>query len=179
MKKLIRDNILATIARNGEPLPPHEHVTGGEKLRYLLLKLVEESNEALGALKQSGEEGLVEELADVETVLNTIYDLKNPDTYFDLVFAKLDAKLIEKGGFDTGTVAEFPDKPERPSAPVEKCEHGCVGWCKECFLKMRDEALRKHEKPKCVMQCGCFWCGAAPGEWCKDDCAIRAGRQPK
>jgi len=105
MYKLIRDKIpelvAAADAENKQRFDYAAVQNDGFYKDLLKAKLVEEVTEFL----QSGE---VEELVDVLTVVNTlvkVLGVKDED------FKKLyDIKLNEKGGFEKGFIAFFPDQ---------------------------------------------------------------------
>jgi superfamily II DNA or RNA helicase/HKD family nuclease/predicted house-cleaning noncanonical NTP pyrophosphatase (MazG superfamily) len=100
-EKLIRDGIPALARADGRSLDTrtaHDH----ELDRLLGLKLVEEAHEALDAIIDGRRIGLLEELADLQTVIDAVAARKG------LSRAQIDAAVLEKhskrGGFDAGLV---------------------------------------------------------------------------
>jgi len=72
MQKLVRDRIPKIIMEDGKQ-PNYRKLDHDEYIRYLRIKLVEESNEVVDA--QSHEE-LVEEMADLQEVLDCLIQAK-------------------------------------------------------------------------------------------------------
>jgi superfamily II DNA or RNA helicase/HKD family nuclease/predicted house-cleaning noncanonical NTP pyrophosphatase (MazG superfamily) len=100
-EKLIRDGITALARADGRSLDTrtaHDH----ELDRLLGLKLVEEAHEALDAIVDGRRTGLLEELADLQSVIEAVAARKG------LSRAQIDAAVLtkrsERGGFDTGLV---------------------------------------------------------------------------
>ena len=100
-EKLIRDRIPAIAHADGHTLvtrPAHDH----ELDRLLGLKLVEEAHEALEALVEGRRSDLLAEIADLQTVIDTVAARKG------LTRAEIDAavhaKRSARGGFDAGLV---------------------------------------------------------------------------
>ncbi len=113
-EKLIRDGIPALARADGRALetrPAHDH----ELDRLLGLKLVEEAQEALDAILDGRKSGLLEELADLQTVLDAVAARKG------LTRAQIDevvrAKRKERGGFDARLVLR-DDRIGRPRLHV-------------------------------------------------------------
>lgn len=98
--KLVRDNIPDIIAADGNI--PHTHILSDESFRHELKnKLVEEVNEVLTATSYTD---LVEELADVCTVIETI--MKTYDIGLSTVMAQKKSKDELYGKFDKNIFLE-------------------------------------------------------------------------
>lgn len=100
-EKLIRDRIPEIAAAEGRALDLRP-VLESEWNRLLGLKLVEETHEVIGALASGARTDLVDELADLQTVLDEVARRNNiPKEEIGLRVA---ARQVERGGFDRGLV---------------------------------------------------------------------------
>jgi superfamily II DNA or RNA helicase/HKD family nuclease/predicted house-cleaning noncanonical NTP pyrophosphatase (MazG superfamily) len=113
-EKLIRDGIPALARADGRSIDTrtaHDH----ELDRLLGLKLVEEAHEALDAIVDGRRTGLLEELADLQTVIDAVAARKG------LSRAQIDAAVLAKrakrGGFEAGLILRS-DTISRPRLHV-------------------------------------------------------------
>lgn len=93
MKKLIRDNIPEIALKEGRTLDTYIEHDDAEYLNLLKLKLIEESSEVFQASKR---EDLIEEIADVMTV---VYELMRHLDCEEELLSICENKFQEKGGF--------------------------------------------------------------------------------
>ncbi|MEN9315694.1 MAG: hypothetical protein RIS35_2087 [Pseudomonadota bacterium] len=101
LEKLIRDRIPAIARAEGRELPVRS--AGGEELARLLgLKLVEETQEVLDALSGGSPSGLLDELADLQTVIESIA-IRHGFARED-IDRRVAEKRAERGGFEDGLV---------------------------------------------------------------------------
>ena len=104
-EKLIRDRIPELAAAQSRVLSTRI-ATDEEMDRLLGLKLVEETQEVLEALHSRGRQELVDELADVQTVIDQIAFRKGiSKTEIQQRFTE---KLMTRGGFSSGLVLREP-----------------------------------------------------------------------
>jgi len=100
-EKLIRDRIPELAAAQGRRLVLRT-ADPAEMTRLLGLKLVEETHEVLEAMRSGGSEALLDELADLQTVIDTIagrHGWNRQD-----ISQRAAAKRTLRGGFDSGLV---------------------------------------------------------------------------
>ena len=100
-EKLIRDRIPELAAAQGRRLVLRT-ADPAEMARLLGLKLVEETHEVLEAMRIGGSEALLDELADMQTVIDTIagrHGWNRQD-----ISQRAEAKRALRGGFDSGLV---------------------------------------------------------------------------
>lgn len=102
--KLVRDGIPRKIRRNGE-IPKTRTLLGLEKRHHLLIKLGEESKEAL--LAESSEKQMLE-LVDVAEVLDQLF--RDRGVSWRVVRALQAQKRRQIGGFRLGTFLETTRK---------------------------------------------------------------------
>lgn len=97
-EKLVRDKIAEFVLKErGEVLTTR--IANSEELKQLLLnKIVEEAQEVFTAQTK---ESLAEELADLLEVIKSVAEKED---IVDKLFAKREAKFLERGGFDQGIV---------------------------------------------------------------------------
>ena len=102
-EKLIRDGIPALAAKDGRALALR--TAGPDELARLLgLKLVEETYEVLDAVQKGQQSEILDELADLQTLIETIgarHGLERAD-----IDARVDEKLAARGGFERGLVLQ-------------------------------------------------------------------------
>lgn len=107
-EKLIRDLIPQLAAAEGRSLALRR-AEPSEMARLLGLKLVEETHEVLDALRVANQDGLLDELADLQTVIDAIaarHGLSSED-----INARVEAKRRSRGGFDAGLVLRDAQLP--------------------------------------------------------------------
>lgn len=102
-EKLIRDRIPELARADGRPLALRP-AGPDEWTRLLGLKLVEETHEVLGALASGSPVELLDELADLQTVLDAVAR-RSGISELDLD-RRVEAKRAERGGFDLGHVLQ-------------------------------------------------------------------------
>lgn len=105
-EKLIRDGIPKIAADAGDPITVRT-AASAELPQLLRMKLTEEALEVIDA----GEDGLLEELADVLEVVHAIAALHG-HTPADLEQARVD-KARARGRFEQGLVMQLPDREGR------------------------------------------------------------------
>lgn len=97
-EKLIRDKIKDFVLKERNETLNTRVVAGDEFIQFLKQKVIEEAYEIFNA---TSKEDLAEEIADLLEVLKNLSEKNN---IVDLVFSKREDKLLEKGGFESGTV---------------------------------------------------------------------------
>lgn len=102
-EKLIRDRIPEIAAAQGRTLDLRS-ARAAEWDRLLGLKLVEETHEVIGALATGDRSALLDELADLQTVLDEV--ARRNDISKAEVDLRASVKRAERGGFDLGLVLQ-------------------------------------------------------------------------
>jgi len=109
-EKLIRDRIPELAAAQSRVLSTRI-ATEDELDRLLGLKLIEEAQEVIEALHSCGRQELLDELADVQTVIDELAYRKGISK--EEVKQRVAEKLVVRGGFSTGLVLREPLVPHR------------------------------------------------------------------
>jgi superfamily II DNA or RNA helicase/HKD family nuclease len=107
IEKLVRDNIPSALT-NEEQQKRHRIATRNEEHRFLARKWAEEADELLAEFKGARREQLIEEMADVYEVLNTIADRFNI-TQEEVQRQQLKKQTL-KGGFKENRLLKVPLK---------------------------------------------------------------------
>lgn len=110
-EKLIRDGIPALAAAEGRSLAVRT-AAPDELARLLGLKLVEETQEVLGAVESGRQAEVLDELADLQTVIEAIgarHGLRRAD-----IDRRVAEKLAQRGGFAQGLVLQEPGPGAAP-----------------------------------------------------------------
>ena len=102
-EKLIRDGIPALAAAEGRSLALRT-ADPSEMARLLGLKLVEETHEVLDAIRVGGPEALLEELADLQTVIDEIAGQHGLSR--QAIDQRAKEKLAKRGGFSERLVLQ-------------------------------------------------------------------------
>ncbi len=109
-EKLIRDRIPALARSQGRALQVRT-ADSAEMARLLGLKLVEETHEVLQAVASEHREAVLDELADLQTVIETIGSRFGLSP--EVVQERARAKRAERGGFEQGLVLALPPPTSR------------------------------------------------------------------
>jgi superfamily II DNA or RNA helicase/HKD family nuclease/predicted house-cleaning noncanonical NTP pyrophosphatase (MazG superfamily) len=134
-EKLIRDRIPRIAAEESRALT-FRQATANEMMRLLGLKLVEESHEVVDALRSGGTGDILNELADLQTVIEAIavrHGLSRSD-----IDRRAAEKLSIRGGFEKGWVLQS----HPADVPAHRRLHAGMGPSLLDALKQEFEACR-------------------------------------
>lgn len=104
--KLVRDRVPEIISRAGKNFAAHKLLTHDMRVRALLMKLNEESNELWDAVVER-QSGVLEELADIYEVLSAFQSICRIDPA-DVARA-MELKNNTRGSFRDGIVLEWAE----------------------------------------------------------------------
>lgn len=114
-EKLVRDRIpeLASVEDFSQPV---WRIAGSHEWDRLLgLKLVEETHEVLQALQEGSNDALIDELADLQTLIDVVAARRGISR--QSVQDRVERKRLARGGFDQGVVLQI-DTPRKPRLHV-------------------------------------------------------------
>jgi len=134
-EKLIRDRIPQIAAAENRPLQLRQ-ATADDMLRLLGLKLLEESHEVLDALRAGGTGEILDELADLQTVIEAVaarHGFSRSD-----IDRRAAEKIAIRGGFEAGWVLQSAPA----DIPIHRRLHAGMGPSLLDALKHEFEACR-------------------------------------
>jgi predicted house-cleaning noncanonical NTP pyrophosphatase (MazG superfamily) len=125
-EKLIRDRIPELAAAEQRQLALRQ-ASPDEMARLLGLKLVEETHEVLDAVRAGSATGILDELADLQTVIEAIgarHGLSRQD-----IDQRAAVKLAKRGGFEAGWCCKG-----QPLLPRQVPTVFIPGWVRPCSM---------------------------------------------